>query len=164
MASKDYRWLVTGCAGFIGSHLVEFLLQRNQTVVGIDNFSTGSQENLDSFRSVLDVEQWNKFTFLQGDLREPSICPGVCSQVDFVLHQAALGSVPYSITDPLIFHENNVSATLRLFLECSERDIPVVFASSCAVYGNDPKLPKVEDDTLSPTSPYATTKPVSYTH
>lgn len=158
LASRDYRWLVTGCAGFIGSHLVECLLKRNQIVVGVDNFSTGSKENLDLLSNVLDVDQWKKFTFIEGDLREPSIYPTICSNVEFVLHQAALGSVPQSIADPMLFHENNLSATLRLFFECSERDIPIVFASSCAVYGNEPKFPKAEDHTLSPTSPYATTK------
>lgn len=109
-------WLVTGVAGFIGSNLLEVLLRLNQSVVGIDNFSTGFQENLDEVQSSVSKEQWNRFRFLSGDIRNLDVCKKGCENVDFVLHQAALGSVPRSIEDPILTNENNISGFLNMLV------------------------------------------------
>lgn len=152
-------WLVTGAAGFIGSGLVLELLMADQRVVGLDNFSTGKPANLDDVRGRVGEERWARFEFHEGDIRRLETCHQACSDVDLVLHQAALGSVPRSIKDPVGSHETNVSGTLNMLV--ASRDVGVrrfVFASSSSVYGDDPGLPKVESRTGSPLSPYAVTK------
>ncbi len=147
------RYLVTGGAGFIGSHIAEELVNREEEVRVVDNLLTGKKENLDSFR--------DRIQFIEGDIREARICQEAVKGVDFVLHQAALPSVPRSIEDPRLTSEININGTLNLL--CAARDEGVktfVFASSSSVYGDDLRLPKTEDMKVSPLSPYAVTKNV----
>lgn len=150
---------MTGAAGFIGSHLVQTLLGLNQKVVGLDNFSTGYQRNLDEVLSALSALQREQFVFLQGDIRSLSDCQKVCEGADFVLHQAALGSVPRSIEDPKTVNDVNVSGFLNILLAAKENKVKrVVYASSSAVYGDAPELPKRESKIGNLLSPYAATK------
>lgn len=156
------RWLVTGCAGFIGSHLVESLLRLNQRVVGLDNFSTGHQRNLDEVRTLISPEQWRNFLFVEADIRDLKACQSACEGVDFVLHQAALGSVPRSLADPLATNASNIDGFLNMLV--AARDAKVrrfVYAASSSTYGDHPGLPKVEDSIGRPLSPYAVTKLVN---
>lgn len=161
--SKSQRtWLVTGCAGFIGSHLTEFLLSANQKVVGLDNFSTGFEENLTQIKKALPETQSKNFTFIKGDIRDLENCMKACQGVDFVLHQAALGSVPRSIKDPLQSNDVNVSGALNIFYAAKENNVKrVLYASSSSVYGDDQSASKVEDTVGTPLSPYAVTKKVN---
>ena len=174
MASDDYtvlrerlkgssrRWLITGVAGFIGSNLLETLLRLDQEVVGLDNFSTGHAHNLDSVSKNVTPDQWNRFHMITGDIREPSRCREACADVDYVLHQAALGSVPRSIEDPLRTNDSNINGFLNM-LVCA-RDAGVkrfVYAASSSTYGDHPGLPKVEEVIGKPLSPYAVTKYVN---
>ena len=154
-------WLVTGVAGFIGSNLLEHLLRLDQRVVGLDNFSTGNRGNLDEVRSLVSGKQWDAFRFIEGDIRNPATCAQACSGVDYVLHQAALGSVPRSIDNPQNTHDNNATGTLNMMV--AARDAKVrrfVYASSSAVYGDHPALPKVEEQIGRSLSPYAVSKHV----
>lgn len=151
-------WLVTGAAGFIGSHLVETLLRHGQRVVGVDNFVTGSRENVEEAVAAAGAPQ-EQFRFLEGDLCDLSICRNSVAGMDFVLHQAALGSVPRSVADPLSSHHANVTAFLNLLVAAKEVGVErFVYASSSAVYGDEPNLPKREDRIGNPLSPYAVTK------
>jgi UDP-N-acetylglucosamine 4-epimerase len=152
-------WLVTGAAGFIGSHLVENLLALDQRIIGLDNFATGSRKNISDLLSHLSPQQADRFRFLEGDIRDPDTCARACEGVEFVLHQAALGSVPRSINDPLQSHDVNVTGFLRV-LEAARRAGArrVVYASSSSVYGDHPALPKVEETIGRQLSPYAVTK------
>jgi len=153
------RWLITGAAGFIGSSLVEALLKLDQRVVGLDNFATGHRKNLDEVKRLVSAEQWARFTFIDGDIRDLSACQRACAGVDYVLHQAALGSVPLSIDQPLATHASNVTGFLNILQAAREQKARrVVYASSSAIYGDEPTLPKVEDKTGRPLSPYAATK------
>lgn len=154
------RWLVTGAAGFIGSHLIEALLALDQTVVGLDNFATGSRRNLDLVRQALaSPERWARFRFLESDIRDLGACEAACASADYVLHQAALGSVPRSIERPLDTHRANVDGTLHVFLAALGAGVRrVVYASSSSVYGDEPTLPKREDRIGAPLSPYAASK------
>ncbi len=155
-------WLITGTAGFIGSHLLETLLKLDQRVVGLDNFSTGYERNLEEVRSLVTPEQWARFRFVQGDIRDAAVCRDACANVDYVLHQAALGSVPRSIADPITSHQVNVDGFLNtLIAACSAKIRRFVYASSSSVYGDAPELPKVEEKTGRPLSPYAATKLVN---
>jgi UDP-N-acetylglucosamine 4-epimerase len=155
-------WLVTGVAGFIGSNLLEKLLQLDQRVVGLDNFSNGFRSNLDEVRALVTPEQWARFTFREGDTRQPADCAAACAGVDVVLHQAALGSVPRSIADPLRSHQSNVDGFLNMLLAVRDAQVPrLVFASSSCVYGDHPALPKVETALGSLLSPYAATKRIT---
>jgi UDP-N-acetylglucosamine 4-epimerase len=162
--SKELRaapgtWLVTGVAGFIGSHLLETLLQLGQQVVGLDNFCTGSKRNLEAVCLLVGPESWARFRFIEGDIRDPAVCRQSCEGVDWVLHQAALGSVPRSIEDPVGSHQSNVTGFLNVLLAARDARVKrVVYASSSAVYGDDPSLPKVENRVGRPLSPYAATK------
>lgn len=153
------RWLVTGAAGFIGSNLVEALLKLGQRVRGLDNFATGKPANLDDVRAQVGEEAWSRFEFVRGDIVDGSVCTAACQGVDYVLHQAALGSVPRSIEDPQATHAANVTGFL-LMLEaarkCGVRRF--VYASSSSVYGDDPGLPKREAVVGQPLSPYAASK------
>lgn len=167
MQRTPKRWLITGVAGFIGSNLLEELLQLDQQVVGLDNFSTGKRENLRDVQTLVGERRWQQFHLIEGDIRDLDTCRTACRGTDVVLHQAALGSVPLSIEDPLNCNDNNVNGTLTIFkAACDERVNRVVYASSSAVYGDHPDLPKVEDVTGNPLSPYAVSKKVTelYAH
>ncbi|MBU4297837.1 MAG: GDP-mannose 4,6-dehydratase [Desulfobulbaceae bacterium] len=156
------RWLVTGVAGFIGSNLLETLLKLDQHVVGLDNFSTGFQHNFDEVQQLVSDKQWQRFSFVQGDIRDLATCRDVCGQVDFVLHQAALGSVPRSIDDPLLTNENNLTGFLNMLVAARDARVQrFVYAASSSTYGDHPDLPKVEDTIGKPLSPYAVTKYVN---
>src|SRR5437016_576663 len=138
-------WLVTGAAGFIGSNLLESLLKLDQRVVGLDNYSTGKRENLEQVRLLVGPERWKRFTMMEGDICDSKTCQRACAGVDFVLHQAALGSVPASLERPLDAHASNVTGFLNVII--GARDCGVkrfIYASSGAVYGDDPGLPNVE--------------------
>lgn len=153
------RWLVTGAAGFIASNLVEFLLKNGQQVVGFDNFSTGYQHNLDEVHALVGDEPWNRFRFIEGDLARIDDCQRAVSEVDLILHQGALGSVPRSIVEPLNSHAANVTGTINLLTAANKAGIKrFVYASSSSVYGDDPDLPKVETKIGNCLSPYAATK------
>jgi UDP-N-acetylglucosamine 4-epimerase len=145
-------WLVTGAAGFIGSHLVEALIELDQHVRGLDNFSSGREENLRGVKS-------GQFELLRGDIRDLDTCRRACAQVDYILHHAALGSVPASVEDPLTTHAINVTGFANILISAREQRVKrVIYASSSAVYGDDATLPKVEDKIGSPLSPYALSK------
>ncbi len=160
LVNTPRRWLVTGVAGFIGSALLEKLLDLGQTVVGVDNFITGHQKNLDDVLSINPDERL-QFQFIEGDLRDPEVANRACKDVDIVLHQAALGSVPRSMKDPLSSHAHNVDAFLNVLNAAREAGVKrVVYASSSSVYGDHPGLPKYEDRIGKPLSPYAATKRV----
>lgn len=155
-------WLITGVAGFIGSNLLEELLLLNQRVVGLDNFSTGFQHNLDDVQRSVSPAQWDAFQFIEGDICDLHTCQKACSGVDFVLHQAALGSVPRSLEDPISTNAVNVSGFLNMLV--ASRDAMVkrfVYAASSSTYGDHPGLPKVEAQIGKPLSPYAVTKYVN---
>jgi len=152
-------WLVTGAAGFIGSNLVEALLKLGQRVVGLDNFATGRKSNLEAVRSLVSPEQWPRFQFIEGDIADLEVCRRACSGTELVLHQAALGSVPRSLEDPVGTHQANVTGFLNMLVAARKAKVRrFVYASSSAVYGDSPGLPKVEDRIGQPLSPYAATK------
>ena len=155
-------WLITGVAGFIGSNLLETLLKLDQKVVGLDNFSTGFQHNLDEVQSLVTADQWRNFTFIEGDIRNPEDCARACSSVDYVLHEAALGSVPRSVEDPALTNENNITGFLNMLIAARDAGVRrFVYAASSSTYGDHPGLPKVEDRIGNPLSPYAVTKLVN---
>ncbi|UJF23133.1 NAD-dependent epimerase/dehydratase family protein [Shewanella sp. OMA3-2] len=155
-------WLITGVAGFIGSNLLEKLLELNQTVVGLDNFSTGHQHNLDEVQSLVTVEQWARFRFIEGDIRDYSVCEKVLKGVDYVLHQAALGSVPRSISDPITTNAVNITGFLNMLHAAKEEQVEsFIYAASSSTYGDHPALPKIEKNIGNPLSPYAVTKYVN---
>jgi len=152
-------WLVTGCAGFIGSHLTGALLQSGQNVVGLDNFATGHRYNLDEVRTEVGEAQWSRFNFIEGDIADPATCAQACTRVDVVLHQAALGSVPRSLADPLTTHRANATGFLNMLVGAKDAGVHrFVYAASSSTYGDSPALPKVEDRIGNPLSPYAVTK------
>jgi UDP-N-acetylglucosamine 4-epimerase len=159
LSASPRTWLVTGVAGFIGSNLLEALLRFNQTVRGLDNFATGHRRNLEEVRRRVSPEQWARFQFIEGDVRDLSACQQACAGVDYVLHQAALGSVPRSIQDPVTSTEVNVNGTLHMLIAARDQRVRrLVYASSSSVYGDHPGLPKVEDQIGQPLSPYAASK------
>ena len=158
---KPKKWLVTGAAGFIGSHLVEALLRLNQKVVGLDNFSTGHVSNLEDVRGNINAAQRRAFRFVEGDIANSVDCKNVCYGVDYVLHQAAVGSVPRSFVDPLATHLANTTGFLNIVLEARNAKVRrVVYASSSSVYGDHCASPKHEAVTGQPLSPYAVSKVV----
>ncbi len=162
LQNEPKTWLVTGAAGFIGSNLVETLLKLDQRVFGLDNFATSKKKNLQEIRKLVSPLQWRKFTFIAGDVRELKVCQRVCRGVDFVLHQAALGSVPRSIEDPLNAHASNVNGFLNVLVSARDAQCKrFVYASSSAIYGDEPRLPKIEGRIGEPLSPYAVTKHVN---
>jgi UDP-N-acetylglucosamine 4-epimerase len=152
-------WLVTGAAGFIGSNLVEALLKNGQQVVGLDNFSTGYQRNLDEVQQLVGADAWSRFRFIRGDIRELDDCRAACAGVRHVLHQAALGSVPRSIEDPLATHASNATGFLNMLVAARDEGVAsFTYAASSSTYGDEPTLPKVEDKIGRALSPYAVTK------
>lgn len=155
-------WLITGVAGFIGSNLLETLLKLDQTVVGLDNFATGHQHNLDEVQSLVTTEQWSRFNFIQGDIRDFADCQKACQGVDYVLHQAALGSVPRSIADPITTNAANITGFLNMLTAARDAEVKsFTYAASSSTYGDHPALPKVEENIGKPLSPYAVTKYVN---
>jgi UDP-N-acetylglucosamine 4-epimerase len=155
-------WLVTGVAGFIGSHLAEKLLALDQAVVGLDNFSTGRRENLELVRQAVGSGPWKSFRFIEGDIRSLETCQAACASVDVVLHQAGLGSVPRSIDRPLRTHEANVNGFLNILVAARDAGVArLVYASSSAVYGDHAALPKVEDRLGRAMSPYGLSKRIN---
>ena len=162
LQKKPESWLITGAAGFIGSNLIEQLLKNNQTVIGLDNFSTGHLTNLDQVRTSVSLEQWQHFKFIEGDIRDLKTCRMACQSANYVLHQAALGSVPRSIAYPINTHENNISGFLNILVAARDAKVKrLVYAASSSTYGDHPDLPKAEDKIGSPLSPYAVTKLVN---
>ncbi len=162
LKTSSRTWLITGVAGFIGSNLLETLLKHDQKVVGLDNFSTGHQYNLDEVKSLVSIDQWQRFQLLNGDIRDLEMCKQACDGVSYVLHQAALGSVPRSIEDPIITNENNISGFLNMLIAARDAKVKrFVYAASSSTYGDHPDLPKVEDKIGKPLSPYAVTKLVN---
>ena len=162
LRNKSGSWLITGVAGFIGSNLLEALLLLNQRVVGVDNFSIGYRYNLEDVRDKVSVQQWARFEFLQGDICDLQTCRRACENVDYVLHQAAIGSVPRSIEDPLYTNANNISGFLNMLLVSRDAGVKrFVYAASSSTYGDHPGLPKLEDEIGRPLSPYAVTKYVN---
>jgi len=163
LQQTQYTWLVTGVAGFIGSNLLETLLTLNQRVVGLDNFATGYQKNIDMALEVVSEESRHElFTFVEGDITDVDVCRSSCDGVDFVLHQAALGSVPRSIEDPLRTNASNIDGFLNMLVSAKDAGVKrFVYAASSSTYGDHPELPKVEDKIGNPLSPYAVTKLVN---
>ena len=159
LKKSSRTWLVTGAAGFIGSNLVEHLLKLDQRVVGLDNFATGHRKNLNQLKDLVTASQWERFRFLDADLRVSHLCHEACTGVDYVLHQGALGSVPRSVADPVTSNEANVLGFLNIMLAARDAKVKrLVYASSSSVYGDHPDLPKVEDKVGNVLSPYAATK------
>lgn len=155
-------WLVTGVAGFIGSNLLETLLKLDQKVVGLDNFATGHQYNLDEVQTLVSPAQWNNFSFIEGDIRNFEDCQKACMDVDYVLHQAALGSVPRSIADPITTNATNITGFLNMLTAARDAKVSsFTYAASSSTYGDHPALPKVEENIGNPLSPYAVTKYVN---
>src|SRR5690554_2547196 len=155
-------WLITGVAGFIGSNLLETLLKLNQKVTGLDNFATGHQYNLDEVQGLVTAEQWNNFNFIEGDIRQLEDCQRACEGANYVLHQAALGSVPRSIADPITTNSANIDGFLNMLVAARDAKVQsFTYAASSSTYGDHPALPKVEDNIGKPLSPYAVTKYVN---
>jgi UDP-N-acetylglucosamine 4-epimerase len=155
-------WLITGTAGFIGSNLLEHLLKLNQKVIGLDSFATGHQRNLDEVQSLVAPEQWARFAFIDGDIRNEEDCAKACEGVDYVLHQAALGSVPRSINDPITTNAANITGFLNMLVAARDARVKsFTYAASSSTYGDHPALPKVEENIGKPLSPYAVTKYVN---
>lgn len=154
--------MVTGVAGFIGSNLLESLLMLDQRVIGLDNFATGHQHNLDEVAGLVGAERWARFKFIQGDIRQSTDCQTACAGVDVVLHQAALGSVPRSLADPVTTNAVNIDGFLNMLVAARDAKVQrFVYAASSSTYGDHPALPKVEDRIGAPLSPYAVTKLVN---
>jgi len=162
LPKQPKTWLITGAAGFIGSNLLEHLLKLDQRVVGLDNFATGYQRNLDEVRSLVSAEQWARFQFIEGDIRNPEDCARACEGVDYVLHQAALGSVPRSLNDPITTNAANITGFLNMLVAARDAGVKsFTYAASSSTYGDHPALPKVEENIGKPLSPYAVTKYVN---
>ena len=162
LSTAPKTWLVTGVAGFIGSNLLETLLRLNQRVTGLDNFSTGKQQNLEQVKALVSPAQWARFQFQQADIGDLAACRAACAGAELVLHEAALGSVPLSMTDPVRAHVSNVTGFLNMLIAARDAKVKCfVYASSSAIYGDDPGLPKVEAKVGRLLSPYAATKAIN---
>ena len=159
LTAQPRRWLVTGAAGFIGSHLLEQLLIAGQHVTGLDNFCTGKRANLDEVRRIVGASAWSRHRFIEGDIGDPKACAQACEGASVVLHQAAIGSVPRSIADPMETHRANLTGFLEILIAARNAGAKrFVYACSSSTYGDSPSLPKVEDSIGRPLSPYAVTK------
>lgn len=162
LATEHHVWLVTGVAGFIGSNLLETLLKLDQQVVGLDNFATGHLRNLEEVRTLVSADQWARFSFIEGDIRKLEDCRRACEGVEYVLHQAALGSVPRSLADPITTNATNIDGFLNMLVAARDAEVQsFTYAASSSTYGDHPALPKVEDVIGKPLSPYAVTKLVN---
>lgn len=162
LSENQYTWCITGVAGFIGSNLLESLLKLNQNVIGLDNFSTGHRKNLDEVKSNIPKDLWANFTLIQGDIRNIDDCKKATENVQYVLHQAALGSVPRSLNDPATTNEVNIGGHLNMLIAARDANVNgFVYAASSSTYGDHPALPKVEENIGNPLSPYAVTKYVN---
>ena len=162
LPQKSSTWVITGVAGFIGSNLLETLLKLNQKVVGLDNYATGYQHNLELVKQVVSPEQWQNFRFIDGDICNLDHCRNAVAGADYVLHQAALGSVPRSIEDPLLTNASNIDGFTNMLVAARDAKVKrFVYAASSSTYGDHPGLPKVEDVIGKPLSPYAVTKYVN---
>jgi UDP-N-acetylglucosamine 4-epimerase len=162
LKSDPKIWLITGVAGFIGSNLLEHLLKLDQTIIGLDNFSTGHQRNLDEIKGLVTDSQWKRFHFIEGDIQDYGVCVSALKGVDYVLHQAALGSVPRSLADPISSNSANISGFLNVLHASKEEGVKsFTYAASSSTYGDHPALPKVEENIGNPLSPYAVTKYVN---
>tara|TARA_B100001250_G_scaffold300104_1_gene261793 strand:+ start:27969 stop:29003 length:1035 start_codon:yes stop_codon:yes gene_type:complete len=163
LTENKYTWLITGIAGFIGSNLMETLLKLNQKVIGLDNLSTGYNENIDQVINMFEKDFIkDNFKFFEGDVNNLDLCNQVCKNVDYVLHQAALGSVPRSVADPISTHDSNINGFLNMLIASRDNEIKnFVYASSSSIYGDHPDLPKTEEKIGNPLSPYAVTKLVN---
>ena len=170
LLAESETWLITGVAGFIGSNLLETLLKLNQRVVGLDNFSTGHQHNLDEVKTLVSAQQWSNFQFIEGDICKLDDCQRaltfvplhITHPVDYVLHQAALGSVPRSLEDPITTNQSNIDGFLNMLVAARDAKVKrFVYAASSSTYGDHPDIPKVEDKIGKPLSPYAVTKLVN---
>jgi len=162
LLAEPKTWLITGVAGFIGSNLLQELLQLNQTVVGADNFSTGYDFNLNAVKKKVTKKQWSRFVFNKGDISRIKFCKSICKDVDYVLHQAALGSVPRSLKDPLKTNNSNITGFLSMLVAARDSNVKnFVYAASSSTYGDHKALPKREDRIGNPLSPYAITKYVN---
>ena len=162
LLNNPKTWLVTGCAGFIGSNLIETLLTLKQKVIGLDNFSTGHKYNLEHVKNSVLAEHWDNFNFIEGDITNYETCINITKGVDVVLHQAALGSVPRSIDNPVNSNAANVSGFLNMLTASKDNGVKrFVYASSSSVYGDSAELPKVESRTGNLLSPYSVTKYVN---
>lgn len=162
LRNEPKRWLITGVAGFIGSNLLEHLLKLDQIVVGLDNFSTGKERNLAEVMSLVSEKQWSRFKLIKADIRDLAECLKACNGVDYILHEAALGSVPRSLEDPINTNANNITGSLNMLVAARDCKVKrIVYAASSSTYGDHPGLPKVEDTIGKPLSPYAVTKYVN---
>jgi len=162
LIKKPKTWLITGVAGFIGSNLLEHLLKINQKVIGLDNFGTGHQSNLDEVQMLVGQDKWENFSFIEGNILNLHDCKNACSGVDYVLHQAALGSVPRSISDPITTNDVNIGGFINMLVAARDADVAsFTYAASSSTYGDHPELPKVEENIGKPLSPYAVTKLVN---
>jgi UDP-N-acetylglucosamine 4-epimerase len=162
LQNEPHTWLITGVAGFIGSNLLETLLKLNQCVVGLDNFATGYKRNLEEVKTVVTPAEWANFSLIDGDIRELADCKKACQGIDYVLHQAALGSVPRSLEDPLLTNTTNIAGFLNMLVAARDANVKsFTYAASSSTYGDHPGLPKVEEVIGKPLSPYAVTKYVN---
>mgnify|MGYP003810063287 CR=1 FL=1 len=162
LPANPKTWLITGVAGFIGCNLLEKLLLLDQNVVGLDNFATGHRHNLKQIQDAVTPAQWARFKFIEGDIRKLEDCQAACAGVDYVLHQAALGSVPRSLEDPITTNTANIDGFLNMLVAARDAKVArFVYAASSSTYGDHPGLPKVEDVIGKPLSPYAVTKLVN---
>lgn len=162
LLNQPKTWLITGVAGFIGSNLLQELLQLNQSVVGVDNFSTGSQFNLNEVQAIVTKKQWKRFSFRKGSIVNVKFCKSICKDIDYVLHQAALGSVPRSLKDPIKTNNSNITGFLNMLVGARDGNVKnFVYAASSSTYGDHKALPKREDRIGNPLSPYAITKYVN---
>ncbi len=162
LCQTQKTWLITGVAGFIGSNLLETLIKLDQRVVGLDNFATGYQRNLDEVQTLVTCEQWANFRLIKGDIRDMQDCQLACEDVNYVLHQAALGSVPRSLKDPIATNDTNISGFLNMLVAARDAQVQsFTYAASSSTYGDHPALPKLEENIGNPLSPYAVTKYVN---
>ncbi len=160
--SQPHTWLVTGVAGFIGSHLLETLLPNGHRVIGLDNFATGFRHNLGDVQRAVGADAWARFEFIEGDIRQLEDCQAPCAGAEWVLHQAALGSVARSLADPITTNSANVDGVLNMLVAARDADVKrFVYAASSSTYGDHPELPKVEHRIGRTLSPYAVTKYVN---